>query len=91
MWLGNDDFFNAPPPPGVVNFPNIGTLLSRILYTHLPAFIGYMVISFPFVIFLLIWLFRNNEPKKMLFVHFGVYMIAIIAALFSVEILKYFK
>lgn len=93
MWFGNDDLFNAPPPPppGVVDFPSVSTILDRVLYSHIPALIGYMVISFPFVIFLLVWLFRNNEPRKMLFIHLSFYLISLIATLFSVEILKLIK
>ena len=88
------ELFYTPPPPsldGTFNLPTLGAIMNRILLVHTPALLGYIVISFPFIVFLLIWLIRNNEFKKWLFIHFAFYLLVVVVALFSIEIFMLLK
>lgn len=92
-YFSQDDLFNPPPPSphGEIDLPILGYTMSKILLVQVPATIGYLAISFPFVIFLLVHQLRNGESKKMTFVPFLFYIIVIIGAIFIEVIFKIFK
>lgn len=92
-YFSQDDLFDPPPPSphGEIDLPVLGYKMSKILLVHIYATIGYLAVSFPFVVFLLVHQVRNGESKKGSFIPFLFYIIVILGAIFIEEIFKIFK